>query len=164
MVVSRLSGDGPAMEPSSRAWGSCNKCGECCREIPLSASPDELRQAYNNWNDNTGGNYWNEIHIIYPMLVPLKRSQLGEFGRRLLRNGAKAIYRCKHLVEMADGTGVCSIYEIRPKMCRGYPWYGQEAHELVLPRPCGFWKGVEWALKRKKTVETQAKTIHVSAK
>jgi Fe-S-cluster containining protein len=35
-------------------------------------------------------------------------------------------YRCKHFTRDADGLGVCTVYDHRPRMCANFP-YGEPA-------------------------------------
>lgn len=73
----------------------------------------ELKLAYEAWISGKkmffkepGGlpvNIPRDIHLLYPMLVPAA--------------GEKR-FNCKHQSKNGD----CSIYDIRPQMCRDYPY------------------------------------------
>jgi Fe-S-cluster containining protein len=113
------------------------KCGgQCCKRFYLPHAPDVFRSDYLRWLTNQNNTVlikndhcdnieafkyalrFNDIHIIYPMLI-----YLGSFdfdpadGRKL--NEKVHHYTCAH----HDGkTGLCRIYDTRPAMCRDYPY------------------------------------------
>lgn len=113
--------------------GRCT--GHCCRAFALPYSPDQLRRAREVWEAYLAADApevfdWpsdvavpEDVDIIEPMVI-----HLGEFTRNPLFDGdgdapvaPSHFYTCRNLSESGD----CTIYEDRPKMCRGYP-YGRE--------------------------------------
>ena len=111
--------------------------GACCRKFSLTLSPEELDRAYRRALPKgtallrTGQDpdpIYNDIHLIAPMVVylgddarppryvnPRVMGQLPDAPREYF-------YRCKHF----DGKAkVCTIYDIRPQMCRDYPSGGR---------------------------------------
>lgn len=112
--------------------------GHCCRAFFLPYSPEEIRRAYLAWRDGKpvlrsspeSPEIPNliDIHIIAPMV-----RHLG-FGTRLDVAPTSPItptpeapnsiapsghfYTCVHLQQNGD----CGIYDIRPTMCRDYPY------------------------------------------
>ena len=125
--------------------------GHCCTALTVPFSPEQLRAAYERWNK--GGHepirmagiapadtkLYQDIHLIAPMLT-----HLGFFKKAPVRqvnpndddvlgkssDGAH-YYACKHFDRKQK---VCTIYEIRPAMCREYP-YG---------KPCNY-AGCTWS-------------------
>lgn len=112
-----------------------NRCtGHCCKNFSLPVSPEELRDKYRQWLGAQGNKpgvismsgalepygVWDpDIHIIAPMVVYLGR---GAPIPRYINSHEKGSdvhrYRCKHWNQK---TGDCTIYDIRPQMCRTYP-------------------------------------------
>lgn len=121
--------------------------GACCRRFIISKSPEELKEEYEAWlragpgssfqylgmtgklcANKLGGNNERyvsihaEIYLIYPMLVYLGAHNwdpaTGPSKRYPKGHSKSHHYTCKH---HDAKTGLCSIYEIRPYMCRRYP-------------------------------------------
>lgn len=93
--------------------------GHCCQNFSLSWSPEELRDAYRRWQDdlNDLAPIPIDIHLIYPMVFYLGDDAPGvEHINEPVFSGYR--YRCKH---WDPATRDCTIYEIRPQMCRDYP-------------------------------------------
>ncbi len=111
-----------------------NRCtGHCCTNFSLSLSPDQLNSAYHTWLATNNGRIEQlsmegtsserimaDIHLIAPMVIYLgpdaKVPRLVEGNK--LPNGKEYRYRCKH---WDAKTKDCTIYEMRPRMCRIYP-------------------------------------------
>lgn len=120
--------------------------GACCRCFTLPFSPRELESAFFRWKNGSGPPItknasaaqpiYQDIEIVAPMVV-----YLGEFKRtpkagahinptdeELMNNGGfekpRHYYRCKHFDPKAK---VCTIYAMRPAVCRGYP-YGHDCN------------------------------------
>lgn len=105
--------------------------GHCCPAFTIPLSPDELSEAYRAWReqdyaesglDRNGRKKIEDIFLIAPMVEHLGLFQAGDappgcedVGKALDKDCH--YYRCKHLGEAGD----CTIYDIRPAMCRRYP-------------------------------------------
>lgn len=109
--------------------------GHCCQKLTIPFSPEKLREAYDAWLRSQNGypihmnhtednqKIYSDIHLIAPML-----EHLGEFEvspvkqvNKLIRIGKPTkghYYRCKNFDTKKK---ICTIYEIRPHMCRSYP-------------------------------------------
>lgn len=90
-----------------------HRCGgQCCRRFPINFTPSELRGHYANALElrrRGEENQWaRDMIMMARMLIPLGPDPfLGQ-----------PMYTCKHHdVE----SGLCGVYESRPKMCRDYP-------------------------------------------
>ncbi len=96
---------------------ACARCGNCCTF--------------------KGGYVWVSINEIREMARKLRLSK-NDFGRKYLRklNGQYS------LIEKSDGPcimykdGGCSLYDVRPKQCRDFPYWpenisSKEAWERV---------------------------------
>jgi Fe-S-cluster containining protein len=101
-----------------RHKGKCT--GSCCEKFPLSESYEDLKACYDEWRkgspcyiDHNGKKHsvMDDIFLLYPML-------------RLLGTGkdGREIFTCAH---WDRETRLCGIYEIRPTMCRDYPYRGK---------------------------------------
>ncbi len=124
---------------------TANRCtGHCCRKFALPFSPKELRAAYDRWLASQEGytitkcglqpadaKLYQDIHLVAPMVEYLGRFDYRTFtgvnpsddelrGERYKCH----YYRCRLFDEKAKK---CTIYEIRPKMCREYP-YGKKCN------------------------------------
>jgi Fe-S-cluster containining protein len=118
--------------------------GHCCRAFQIGGRTYEsLKSEYEAWleNEKNGGSVTgmsmraglerryerlqlqthHEIHIIFPMLIPL--GKLKHNPEKLINTheenaGETGVdfYSCKHLSK----EGLCTIYDIRPQMCRSY--------------------------------------------
>ena len=95
--------------------GTCKRKGICCRDVRLAESPGALKTAYEYWKKikSIDPNF-SEIYLIYPMLVFKYENQSEDLPYH---------YRCKHFELDENGIPECTIYPIRPKMCRDFPYY-----------------------------------------
>ncbi|HNV48156.1 MAG TPA: YkgJ family cysteine cluster protein [Spirochaetota bacterium] len=100
--------------------GRCKRRGLCCQDVRLDVSPEMLHNAYEFWRKSKSIDPgFSEIYLIYPML---------EFK---FEHGSEDLpyhYRCRHFTHGADGLPACAIYEIRPRMCRDFPYYESVEH------------------------------------
>jgi len=97
--------------------------GHCCRRFCLPMSYYHLMNNYKLWMaQKEMDQHVNDIHLIAPMVVYLGHLRSGDQDEGLERNENPDelghYYRCKHLDET---TNDCTIYDIRPQMCRDYP-------------------------------------------
>ena len=93
----------------------CIRCGRCCQDVRLAESPELLEKAYNYWRKSKQIDPgFSEIYLIYPML---------EFLYENSEEDLPYHYRCKHYNIDESGMPACSIHEIRPGMCREFPFY-----------------------------------------
>lgn len=137
-------GDPPRKEKRRGEWGSCKRCGCCCEEIYfLNWTPADFRRSYEEWRNSTGRGV-DDIYLLYPMLRPVEKTARGWK------------YRCIHLERDSKGRASCAIWPNRPRVCRGYPWYGKPpVPDKTLAPGCGYTCGLEWA-KREKAKEDAA--------
>ncbi len=94
--------------------GKCS--GDCCQNIKIVGfTQGDLRAAYIAWLNGASefhgetGTFpvMQDIFLLYPMLRP-----------KGLDSDVNQVFTCKHFdLE----TKLCTIYEIRPTMCRMYP-------------------------------------------
>jgi Fe-S-cluster containining protein len=56
-----------------------------------------------------------------------------------VRRHGQWLYSCKHLKKIG-GRWTCTIQEIKPDLCKNYPFYGRKPSEkkIWLPPSCGF--------------------------
>ena len=99
----------------TEGMGKCKRRGYCCQDVRLAEPPDLLERAYNFWKKSKNIDPdFSEIYMIYPMLT---------FKFENLEEDIPYHYRCKHFTHDKDGLPACSIYKIRPRMCRDFPYY-----------------------------------------
>lgn len=84
--------------------------GHCCRRFYLPLKPEELARAFEA--HQRGEVNYDQIELVAPMVVSLEPHE----------SGTGHWYTCRHLNVM---TGDCTNYENRPRLCSGYPDYGQ---------------------------------------
>lgn len=135
--------------------------GHCCQEFYLPYSPEELADAYKAWSGSGGKPIAMakdkpkpilvDIHLITPMVVHLgfklqEQPCVNPTDEVLLGKPEVAgnYYRCKHFDAESKN---CTIYDIRPAMCRNYPY----------AEKCNY-GGCQWtAQKAKKLTEEELK-------
>jgi Fe-S-cluster containining protein len=114
---------------------TCKRRGYCCQDVRLAESPYMLERAYNYWKKiKSIDPEFSEIYLIYPML---------EFKHENSKEDLPYHYRCKHFLQDSEGIPACSIYEIRPRMCRDFPYYEDvkslDRNETLSPyEGCGY--------------------------
>lgn len=112
----------------------CNACGACCRVIYVDQSPEEIR-AIAQLTRVLG--IPSDMQFAAEHWRPLTREEAmvrNPFYTRQLPADAH-LYTCDQLGE----DGRCQAYEIRPLVCRGYPWYGAKPEAIPLADPeCGY--------------------------
>jgi len=114
---------------------SCQRRGYCCQDVRLAESPELLKKAYHFWKKSPKVDpSFSEIYLIYPMLI---------FKFENPQEDLPYHYRCKHFSHDDQGLPCCSIYEIRPKMCRDFPYYEEikflDKNEPLSPyEGCGY--------------------------
>lgn len=108
--------------------------GHCCKRFTLPHDYETMKRAYEHWyaghgdfigmshgklrpSDHPTKYNMMDIHLIYPMLIPL--GTLKETAEGDPTENENHLYTCKHY---DTNTGNCTIYEHRPSMCRDYPY------------------------------------------
>lgn len=100
--------------------GKCKRRGFCCQDVRLAESPDMLERAYGYWKRSKSIDpVFSEIYLIYPML---------KFKFENPEEDMPYHYHCVHFSHDAEGIPMCSIYPIRPRMCRDFPYYEKEKY------------------------------------
>ncbi|MBN1534238.1 MAG: YkgJ family cysteine cluster protein [Spirochaetes bacterium] len=98
----------------------CKRRGYCCQDVRLAESPEILQKAYEFWRKSKKVDpSFSEIYLIYPMLTFKFENEEEDLPYH---------YYCKHFTRDSDGLPTCSIYPIRPAMCREFPYYESVPH------------------------------------
>jgi Fe-S-cluster containining protein len=112
--------------------GHCKRKGYCCQDVRLAESPETLKTAYEFWKKSSRIDpNFSEIYLIYPMLT---------FKYEHAAEDLPYHYCCKHFTADDKGTPACSVYPIRPKMCRDFPFY-EDAKYLDREEPLSPYDG-----------------------
>ena len=116
-----------------------NRCmGDCCEDIGIGLSPDELKQCYFNFINNLTKHTDNiemsekkrdyrlfaDIYLLYPMLRFVKSNFIHPESPKNKSEYMVYHYTCVHFNKKERK---CDIYDIRPQMCVTYPnksWCG----------------------------------------
>lgn len=97
----------------------CVRTGMCCTQFHLGFSPRQLRKMYDDWKSpSPGTTKFIDIHLIYPMLEGRCKGVVVDGPQRTYVYGP-----CKNFVSVNGQLPACSIHEIKPQMCRDYPFY-----------------------------------------
>lgn len=113
------------MTESAYDRGRCS--GHCCEQFSLPIGPEELEANYRRWltdgepigmNNQHPRTYYQDIHLIYPMVRYLGFHDRDPPKVNPTNVGAVHWYTCKHFDPKSRD---CTIYDIRPQMCRSYP-------------------------------------------
>ncbi|MFH1125768.1 MAG: YkgJ family cysteine cluster protein [Candidatus Altiarchaeota archaeon] len=92
---------------------SCSKCGNCCRLRFVALTEEDIRRI-----ESKG---YQKFHEKFKDEFVMKR------------NNGKCVF--------LDGSGSCSIYEIRPEVCRNFPFFREFG--ILYCRDVSFCPGVE---------------------
>ncbi|EHQ34887.1 YkgJ family cysteine cluster protein [Methanoplanus limicola] len=105
----------------------CKLCGDCCRRVSedsnlVLVSAPEIRKIM----ENTGQS-WSEIAEPYPDFLKQEDGTEYTFNWALKREGSRCIF--------LNESGRCRIYDIRPDICRTYPFMIQDGELLAFECP-----------------------------
>jgi len=108
---------------------SCLKCGICCLAIPLKQSPWELFQMDSD-----------DAKFVTENWTPISKVEAGMLNPDMVGSfvNGEHFFSCDRLDRR---TMKCTIYRKRPKVCWGYPWYGEKPgtnRALIYPKGCGY--------------------------
>lgn len=105
------------------AEGECNRCGDCCTAIALSsgvlARVGEFSETPDPRDDETWRSWWTNWSDV-------QRAEAIDWWLNAQtvaghwRSNGDGSFRCDHF-----DNGSCRIYQDRPPVCSGYPWYGE---------------------------------------
>ncbi|MBN1165691.1 MAG: YkgJ family cysteine cluster protein [Methanospirillaceae archaeon] len=124
----------------------CRKCGKCCSDTEegdalVMVFPDEIHAIM-----NYTGLAWDDIAQPFPEVITINEKEV-TFEWALIREGS----RCRFLSD-----GVCSIYQVRPSICRTYPFM-LEGHNLADPSFCN---GIGYPISEEDALLLAADLIH----
>ena len=119
----------------------CNGCGACCEPYAMMYSPADIDRLAARIDPD-------ELAFMREHLTPMKRRD----GRRMApwNSGftefvdadghpqliASHYYKCDRYDPVAK---VCTDYDNRPDVCRGFPWYGRGPDpSRLLPPTCSY--------------------------
>jgi Fe-S-cluster containining protein len=128
-------------------------CGKCCEAIHIPKSAEEIAEMaktqiawgktdldndvvfiHFNWTPITK----EEAYRINPHLAANEDHVRKEWGEHGIESyNSLHFFTCKHFDKE---TRKCTIHEIRPHVCSGYPWYGRppEPTHLFYSPDCGY--------------------------
>lgn len=129
-----------------------HRCGGvCCQRFPISMPPEEMAERYREivaWRDagNVLDRWMQDLVTIVEMIIQLKPAE-GE---------DRPMYTCRHLDRTS---GLCTIYDRRPRMCSDYPGYergGSCSH-------CGFTQQPDASVHELKSLPILSTTLPANA-
>ncbi len=125
---------------------ACKMCGECCTDTSggdalVMVFPDEIHAIM-----NYTGFAWEDIAQPFPEVVTINGKEV-TFEWALIKDGG----RCRFLSD-----GLCSIYQVRPSICRTYPFM-LEGKKLAAPSFCN---GIGYAISEKDALLLATDLIH----
>lgn len=95
----------------------CNRCGECCRVIHIGHTKKTLRTIKNP-----------DVKFILKHWCRISRKEAYKRQPTLKARDWNGFYfyACDAWDEK---THLCKMYESRPEVCRGFPFYGEKSSE-----------------------------------
>lgn len=122
--------------------GFCHQCGDCCENIWVDASPDEMLEQLKaiSQDVDAGDEPSRWQHNAESYMFILENWQLQNNGR----------WQCSFFNSQ---TRKCEAHNLRPPICAGFPFYGRNPQEpgfantKVLDNKCGYWYDIprhEW--------------------
>jgi len=116
---------------------SCNQCGDCCRVIVLSRTPEQLAEVVVA-GDTVGSAAFIAQHW-HPVSSEEALAIFPEYAQSYLDSGHPwHFYTCD---QFDPGTNRCLAHETRPPVCSDFPWYGGDPVGRYLHpayRTCGY--------------------------
>lgn len=122
----------------------CNGCGGCCDPITLSNSREGLKESKPEDFVHPQMREWALSALVeLPREIGIERA--AAYGRSV--EGWEHFYECRHYDRE---TRRCGIYETRPYICSGYPWYNEPPDpRKKLPDPCSYIEDIPVELRRR---------------
>jgi|SRR3972149_6522737 len=106
----------------------CRKCGMCCKAIPLRFGLTHLAQRKNCADAKFIIKHWLSISHVQALY----------YNKELVSGGGIYFYTCLLL----DKRNRCKVHNRKPKICSGYPWYGEkekrDVAKLIRKEGCGY--------------------------
>lgn len=113
------------------------RCTKCCQVLSLQRTKnlfDWISYAKSSDDSNCDSFAEKENYQIGSMITQISKRRAKKINPYMVklfgRNKKSAFFTCKNLTK--DG---CGIYETRPKVCSGYPYYGRDKAEFAKMKP-----------------------------
>ncbi|MMZ43654.1 Flagellin N-methylase [compost metagenome] len=128
--------------------GKCGMCGRCCQAIHLPLSPKDIQEMHEKGNNP-------DASFIHQNWTPISKEEAFDINPYFLVNEKRIkeeeldlnyedlyFYTCNRLDKESK---LCTVHDLRPNVCSGYPWYGGRPHvtELFYSEDCGYRIDVE---------------------
>jgi Fe-S-cluster containining protein len=112
--------------------GHCIGCGMCCRAITLAYTKKDIRKV---WPEDKGTSKW----FVLKNWHRISRDQALKENPNVV-NMEKQIGWYWYTCSMFDReTNKCKVHDSKPRICKGYPWYGNEPNDTALyGANCGY--------------------------
>jgi Fe-S-cluster containining protein len=116
--------------------GFCHQCGNCCENIWLEHSPDQILEQLEIIEEYVaaGNEYPAEVANVTSYLFVLEYWSHKDNDR----------WECSFF---NTETRQCEAHDLRPPICEGYPWYSKGPGDKELENKCGYWYDIptsEW--------------------
>jgi len=107
----------------------CNRCGECCENMPLNLTKRQLRAVLAEASGDAGDAAQRDLEEN-------ARFILGHWHRSG-GGGTRTRYSCD---AFDPASRLCTAHDERPPICRGFPWYDRPpgTRKVRLPASCSF--------------------------
>lgn len=113
----------------------CKQCGMCCEVVALSKSFKEIKALASD------GDKTSDCNFAARNFIPISEKQAHKINPHLKNSENRFYYRCKMYCEL---TKKCTIHDIKPRICSGFPWYNNEPREgALLSENCSFQKDIK---------------------
>ncbi len=111
----------------------CARCGDCCESIAITSTTGDITAKLAH--PRLAGGVAREAAFIARNMTPT-----GEVMR--VGNQVRQVWTCGKFDPVER---ICTAHDERPRMCSGYPWYGNEpGPDRIMEKEtrCSFWLDV----------------------
>jgi len=119
----------------------CAQCGMCCECIILPYNDGYIEVMAKE--ENKEGWFHGDFSFAHRNFIEISRKQALKINPYLSAWNQKAqyFYICKQFCHV---TKKCIVHEIRPDVCREFPWYGRKPEKQPLySKDCSFQKDLK---------------------
>lgn len=103
------------------------RCTTCCQALGLQVNKP-VREWIKYSRSNKNITPIEDTHKIVSMLIPISKRRAKKINPYIFSifDSRYSYFKCKNLTLKG-----CGIYESRPNMCKGYPYYGKSKEQFL---------------------------------